>query len=47
MGHELEINGRELMELSEDAPDQVEAILSMMIDADEEIELDNIVDEEE
>ena len=37
----------ELLELAEEAPDQVEAILSMMIDADEEIFVDDMTDEQE
>ena len=46
MGHELDIDGRELLELAEEAPDQVEAILSMMIDADEEIFVDDMTDQQ-
>lgn len=37
MSREAEIDGRELMALSEEAPDQVETIIQMMIDADEEL----------
>jgi len=37
MSGELEIDGRELLALSEEAPVQVEAIIEMMIDADEEL----------
>jgi hypothetical protein len=37
MSGELEIDGKELLELSEEAPEQVEAIIEMMIDADEEL----------
>jgi hypothetical protein len=37
MSGELEIDGRELLAMSEEAPDQVEAIIEMMIDADEEL----------
>lgn len=44
MSGELVVDGRELLALSEEAPDQVEAILEMMIEADEELFLD---DEEE
>lgn len=44
MNHELDINGRELLAMAEEAPEQVEAIITMMIDADEEIVFD---DEEE
>lgn len=43
MSGELEIDGRELLAMSEEAPDQVEVILEMMIEADEEL----FVDEEE
>ena len=34
---ELKIDGRELLAMSEEAPDQVEAILEMMIEAEEEL----------
>lgn len=44
MSHELDINGRELLAMAEEAPEQVEAIIAMMIDADEEMVFD---DEEE
>ena len=37
------VDGRELLAMSEDAPEQVEAIIEMMIDADE----DMLADEEE
>ena len=37
MSHELDIDGRELLALSEEAPDQVEAIIEMMIEADEDL----------
>jgi hypothetical protein len=37
MSGELEIDGRELLALSEEAPEQVETIIEMMIDADEEL----------
>jgi len=43
MSHELDIDGRELLALSEEAPDQVEAIIEMMIEADEDL----FADEEE
>ena len=43
MSGELQVDGRELLALSEEAPDQVEAIIEMMIDADE----DMLADEEE
>jgi hypothetical protein len=43
MSHELDIDGRELLAMSEEAPDQVEAIIEMMIEADEDL----FVDEEE
>ncbi|MCB1785976.1 MAG: hypothetical protein H6953_05060 [Chromatiaceae bacterium] len=45
MSGELQVDGRELLALSEEAPDQVEAIIEMMIDADEELFADD--DEEE
>jgi hypothetical protein len=41
---ELEIDARKLLALSEEAPDQVEAIIQMMIDADQDL---LIADEEE
>ena len=44
MSGELKIDGRELLAMSEDAPDQVETIIEMMIEADEELLFD---DEEE
>jgi hypothetical protein len=37
MSGELAVNGRELLEMAEEAPDQVEAIIEMMIDADEDL----------
>jgi hypothetical protein len=37
MSGELDIDGRELLALSEEAPDQVEAIIEMMIEADEDL----------
>jgi hypothetical protein len=37
MSGELKIDGRELLAMSEEAPDQVEAILEMMIEAEEEL----------
>jgi len=37
MSHELDIDGRELLAMSEEAPDQVEAIIEMMIEADEDL----------
>lgn len=37
MSGELQVDGRELLALSEEAPDQVEAIIEMMIDADEDL----------
>ena len=43
MSGELVVDGRELLAMSEEAPDQVEAIIEMMIDADE----DMLADEEE
>jgi hypothetical protein len=44
MSGELNIDGRELLALSEESPDQVEAIIELMIDADEDLVMD---DEEE
>ncbi len=35
MSGELEVDGRELLAMSEEAPEQVEAIIEMMIEADE------------
>ncbi len=37
MSGELDIDGRELLAMSEEAPDQVEAIIEMMIEADEDL----------
>jgi len=37
MSGELDIDGRELLAMSEEAPDQVETIIEMMIEADEEL----------
>ena len=37
MTREAEIDGRELLALSEEAPEQVETIIQMMIDAEEEL----------
>ena len=37
MSGELDIDGRELLALSEEAPDQVETIIEMMIEADEDL----------
>ena len=37
MSGELVVDGRELLAMSEDAPEQVEAIIEMMIDADEDL----------
>ena len=37
MSGELEIDGRELLALSEEAPEQVETIIQMMLDAGEEL----------
>jgi hypothetical protein len=41
---EAEIDGRELLALSEEAPEQVETIIEMMIDADEDLILEEPVD---
>ncbi len=43
MSGELVVDGRELLEMAEEAPDQVEAIIEMMIEADEDL----LPDEEE
>ena len=37
MSGELVVDGRELLAMAEEAPDQVEAILEMMIEAEEEL----------
>lgn len=37
MSGELVVDGRELLAMAEDAPDQVEAIIEMMIEADEDL----------
>ena len=37
MSGELDIDGRELLAMSEEAPDQVEAIIEMMIEAGEDL----------
>lgn len=37
MSGELDIDGRELLAMSEEAPDQVEVIIEMMIEADEDL----------
>jgi len=44
MSGELKIDGRELLAMSEEVPDQVETIIEMMIEADEDLLAD---DEEE
>lgn len=44
MTREAEIDGRELLALSEEAPEQVETIIEMMIDADEDLILEEPVD---
>lgn len=46
MSHELDIDGRELLAMSEEAPEQVEAIIEMMIDADEELVFDGFEDDD-
>lgn len=46
MSGELVVDGRELLAMSEEAPDQVEAILEMMIEADEELFLEEEAVEE-
>ena len=40
MTREVEIDGRELLELSEEAPQQVETIIERMFDADEDLVFD-------
>ena len=37
MSGELVVDGRELLAMAEEAPDQVEAILEMLIEAEEEL----------
>lgn len=37
MSGELVIDGRELMEMAEEAPEQVETIIEMMIEAGEDL----------
>ena len=37
MSGELAVDGRELLAMAEEAPDQVEVIIEMMIEADEEL----------
>jgi hypothetical protein len=37
MTREVEIDGRELLALSEEAPQQVETIIEMLIEADEDL----------
>ena len=37
MGGELDVDARELLEMAEDAPDQVETIIEMMIEAGEDL----------
>ena len=41
MSDELKVDGLELLAMSEDAPEQVEAIIEMMIEADEELFADD------
>ncbi|MGB5200276.1 MAG: hypothetical protein WBN68_18200 [Sedimenticolaceae bacterium] len=41
MSDELKVDGLELLAMSEEAPQQVEAIIEMMIDADEELFADD------
>ncbi len=41
MSDELKVDGRELLAMSEEAPDQVEAIIEMMIEADEDLFADD------
>ena len=45
MSREAEIDGRELLALSEEAPEQVETIIQMMLDAEEELLPDDEDDE--
>ncbi len=37
MSGELVVDGRELLEMAEEAPDQVETIIEMMIEAGEDL----------
>ena len=37
MSGELVVDGRELLEMAEEAPEQVEAIIEMMIEAGEDL----------
>jgi hypothetical protein len=37
MSDELVIDGRELLAMAEEAPEQVETIIEMLLDADEEL----------
>lgn len=37
MSGELVVDGRELLAMAEEAPDQVETIIEMMIEADEDL----------
>ena len=37
MSGELVVDGRELLSLSEEAPDQVEVIIEMMLEAEEDL----------
>jgi hypothetical protein len=41
MSDELKVDGLELLAMSEDAPEQVEAIIELMIEADEELFADD------
>ncbi|MGB5494343.1 MAG: hypothetical protein WBM97_07680 [Sedimenticolaceae bacterium] len=41
MSDELKVDGLELLAMSEEAPQQVEAIIEMMIDADEDLFADD------
>jgi hypothetical protein len=45
MSDPLKIDGRELLAMSEEAPDQVETIIEMMIEAEEDLMLDDEEDE--
>ena len=37
MGNELTIDGRELLEMAEEAPREVETIIEMLIEAEEDL----------
>jgi hypothetical protein len=47
MSGEAEVDGLELLALAEEAPEQVETIIQMMLDADEELFDDDQQDREQ